>query len=59
MISKHLKDIKKLLKAYQKKYTWEGKPVRKPTKGKEKNNDKEKNGCIANNNVAYNIPRTS
>ena len=32
MISKHLRDIKKLLKAYHKKYTWEGKPVRKPTK---------------------------
>jgi hypothetical protein len=34
MISKHLKDIKKLLKAYHKKYTWEGKPVKKPTKKK-------------------------
>ena len=29
MISKHLRDIKKLFKAYHKKYTWEGKPVRK------------------------------
>jgi hypothetical protein len=42
MISKHLKDIKKLLKAYHKKYTWEGKPlknqpkVKKPTKRKRK-----------------------
>ena len=34
MISKHLRDIKKLLKAYHKKYTWEGKPVRKSTKRK-------------------------
>jgi hypothetical protein len=29
MISKHLKDIKKLLKAYHKKYNWEGKPSKK------------------------------
>jgi hypothetical protein len=29
MISKHLKDIKKLLKAYHKKYNWEGKQVKK------------------------------
>ncbi len=32
MISKHLKDIKKLLKTYHKKYNWEGKPVKKETK---------------------------
>jgi hypothetical protein len=32
MISKHLKDIKKLLKAYHKKYNWEGKPVKKKLK---------------------------
>jgi hypothetical protein len=32
MISKHLKDIKKLLKAYHKKYNWEGEPVKKETK---------------------------
>jgi hypothetical protein len=34
MISKHLKDIKKLLKAYHKKHNWEGKPVKKETKKK-------------------------
>ena len=36
MISKHLKDIKKLLKTYHKKYTWEGKPVKKETKKRKK-----------------------
>lgn len=36
MISKHLKDIKKLLKAYHKKYNWEGKPVKKETKKRKK-----------------------
>jgi hypothetical protein len=34
MISKHLRDIKKLLKAYHKKYTWEGKPVKKTKRKK-------------------------
>jgi regulator of replication initiation timing len=42
MISKHLKDIKKLLKAYHKKYNWEGKPVKKETKKERRKN----NGCI-------------
>lgn len=36
MISKHLKDIKRLLKAYHKKYNWEGKPVKKETKKRKK-----------------------
>ncbi len=36
MISKHLKDIKKLLKAYHKKYNWDGKPVKKETKKRKK-----------------------
>lgn len=34
MISKHLRDIKKLLKAYHKKYAWDGKPIKKTTKRK-------------------------
>jgi hypothetical protein len=34
MISKHLKDIKKLLKAYHKKFDCFGKEVKKPTKRK-------------------------
>ena len=34
MISKHLKDIKKLLKAYHKKYDCFGKQIKKPTKKK-------------------------
>jgi hypothetical protein len=34
MISKHLKDIKKLLKAYHKKWDCFGKPIKKPTKRK-------------------------
>ena len=42
MISKHLRDIKKLLKAYHKKYNWEGKPIKKPTKRKRNGNRKTK-----------------
>lgn len=42
MISKHLKDIKKLLKAYHKKYNWEGKLIKKPTKRKRNGNRKTK-----------------
>lgn len=34
MISKHLKDIKKLLKTYHKKFDCFGKLVKKPTKRK-------------------------
>jgi hypothetical protein len=34
MISKHLRDIKKLLKAYHKKWDCFGKPIKKPTKRK-------------------------
>ena len=36
MISKHLKDIKKLLKAYHKKYDALGNQRKKPTKRKRK-----------------------
>jgi hypothetical protein len=36
MISKHLKDIKKLLKAYHKKFDCFGKQRNKPTKRKRK-----------------------
>jgi hypothetical protein len=36
MISKHLKDIKKLLKAYHKKFDAFGKPVKKETKKRKK-----------------------
>ena len=36
MISKHLKDIKKLLKAYHKKFDCFGKPVKKETKKRKK-----------------------
>ena len=34
MISKYMRDIKKLLKAYHKKYDCFGKPTKKPTKRK-------------------------
>ena len=34
MISKHLKDIKRLLKAYHKKWDCFGKPITKPPKRK-------------------------
>ncbi len=36
MTSRYLKAIKKLLKAYHKKYNWEGKPVKKETKKRKK-----------------------
>ena len=36
MISKHLKDIKKLLKAYHKKFDCFGKPIKKETKKRKK-----------------------
>ena len=40
MISKHLKDIKKLLKAYHKKYNALGEQRKKPTKRKRNGNRK-------------------
>ena len=42
MISKHLKDMKKLLKAYHKKFDCFGKPIKKPTKRKRNGNRKTK-----------------
>jgi hypothetical protein len=42
MISKHLKDIKKLLKAYHKKFDAFGKPVKKETKKRKKRNNGHK-----------------
>lgn len=42
MISKHLKDIKKLLKAYHKKYDALGNQRKKPTKRKRNGNRKTK-----------------
>lgn len=42
MISKHLKDIKKLLKAYHKKYNAMGEQKKKPTKRKRNGNRKTK-----------------
>ncbi len=36
MISKHLKDIKRVLKAYHKKWDCFGKPIKKPTKRKKR-----------------------
>ena len=38
MISKHLKDIKKLLKAYHKKFDCFGKPIKKETKIRRRKN---------------------
>jgi hypothetical protein len=42
MISKHLQAIKKLLKAYHKKFDCFGKEVKKPTKRKRNGNRKTK-----------------
>jgi hypothetical protein len=36
MTSRYLTAIRKLLKAYHKKYNWEGKPVKKETKKRKK-----------------------
>ena len=49
MISKHLKDIKKLLKAYHKKFDCFGKPIKKETKKRKK----RKNGSRWFNNSCY------
>ena len=49
MISKHLKDIKKLLKAYHKKFDCFGKPIKKETKKRKK----RKNGSRWFNNSYY------
>ena len=49
MISKHLKDIKRLLKAYHKKFDCFGKPVKKETKKRKK----RKNGGRWFNNSHY------
>ena len=49
MISKHLKDIKRLLKAYHKKFDCFGKPVKKETKKRKK----RKNGGRWFNNSYY------
>ena len=49
MISKHLKDIKKLLKAYHKKFDCFGKPIKKETKKRKK----RKNGRHWINNICY------
>ena len=38
MISKNLKDIKKLLKAYHKKWDCFGKPIKKQTKKRRRKN---------------------